>query len=188
MNLELRMWINEDAEDLLRITDSADLKSQFGTADLSTRVGCSAYIEDVLATTATTVHNFAISSDGRAVGNVGISNIEHRHDTGWIYYWLAAGSRGHGIAARGVASVANWAFSDAGLYRLELGHRVNNPASCRVAARAGFAAEGVEREKLRYGQERFDVETHARLRTDTMPSLELVPIRRTPDSDTRLFS
>jgi RimJ/RimL family protein N-acetyltransferase len=59
-------------------------------------------------------------------------------------------------------AVAEWAF-EAGLFRLELGHRVNNPASCRVARAAGFSPEGIERQKLRYGAERFDVETHARL-------------------------
>jgi RimJ/RimL family protein N-acetyltransferase len=52
---------------------------------------------------------------------------------------------------------------------------VNNPASCAVAMRAGFAAEGIERAKLRYGVERFDVETHARLATDPAPSV--VPLQ-----------
>jgi [ribosomal protein S5]-alanine N-acetyltransferase len=49
---------------------------------------------------------------------------------------------------------------------LELGHRTNNPASCVVARRARFLVEGLERQKLRYGDERFDVELHARLATD----------------------
>lgn len=65
----------------------------------------------------------------------------------------------------------------AGLFRLELGHRVNNPASCVVAERAGFIAEGVERAKLKYGDERFDVELHARLATDPEPKhMGLVPL------------
>lgn len=50
---------------------------------------------------------------------------------------------------------------------------MNNPASCRVATSAGFLPEGIERAKLRYGDERFDVEAHARLRTDPAPALEL---------------
>jgi len=58
-----------------------------------------------------------------------------------------------------------------------LGHRVNNPASCRVATRAGYPAEGVERAKLRYGDERFDVETHARLATDPAPEVVGLPVR-----------
>jgi RimJ/RimL family protein N-acetyltransferase len=56
------------------------------------------------------------------------------------------------------------------LFRLELGHRVNNPASCRVASRAGFLVEGLERQKLAYDGVRFDVELHARLATDAVPA------------------
>lgn len=54
---------------------------------------------------------------------------------------------------------------------------MNNPASCRVATRAGYPAEGVERAKLRYGDERFDVETHARLATDPAPAVVGLPVR-----------
>jgi RimJ/RimL family protein N-acetyltransferase len=57
------------------------------------------------------------------------------------------------------------------LFRLELGHRVNNPASCRVASRAGFAVEGLERQKLLYDGVRYDVELHARLATDSQVTL-----------------
>ncbi|MBB3729097.1 hypothetical protein FHR33_004957 [Nonomuraea dietziae] len=64
------------------------------------------------------------------------------------------------------ALLAEWAFAERGLFRLELGHRTNNPASCRVAVRAGFVAEGIERGKLVYDGVRYDVERHARLATD----------------------
>ncbi|NEE48087.1 GNAT family N-acetyltransferase, partial [Streptomyces sp. SID8455] len=36
----------------------------------------------------------------------------------------------------------------------------------RVAERSGFALEGVERGRLRYGQVRYDLERHARLADD----------------------
>ncbi|MFJ9325751.1 hypothetical protein ACIRPN_14765 [Streptomyces sp. NPDC101230] len=49
---------------------------------------------------------------------------------------------------------------------LLLGHRTGNPASCGVAVRAGFAAEGIERAELRYGGVRCDVERHDRLAGD----------------------
>jgi hypothetical protein len=42
-----------------------------------------------------------------------------------------------------------------------------------VATAAGFLAEGIEREKLRYGNVRYDVETHARLVTDPAPTTNL---------------
>jgi ribosomal-protein-alanine N-acetyltransferase len=78
--------------------------------------------------------------------------------------------RGEGLATRALAALAKRAYRELGLFRLELGHRVNNPASCAVARGAGFAVEGVERAKLRYGDRRFDVETHARLATDPSPA------------------
>lgn len=95
-----------------------------------------------------------------------------------------AGSREY-IAShcRFTDSSRTWAISvdraefDDSLFRLELGYRVNNPASCRMAMGAGFVAESIQRQKLRYGVERFDVQTRARLRTDPYPVLELLSRR-----------
>ena len=120
------------------------------------------------------MRNFAISVDGQAVGNVGIGNMEHRYDTGWVYYWVSAEAQGQGLASRALASAARWAFEQRNLFRLELGHRVNNPASCIVALKAGFAPEGIERQKLKHGHHRYDVETHARLRSDPEPEIEVL--------------
>ncbi|WAP52062.1 GNAT family protein [Arthrobacter sp. ATA002] len=111
------------------------------------------------------------------MGNVGISSVDVRHGTAWLHYWLAAPARGRGLAVRAVASLANLAFGDLQLHRLELGHRTNNPASCKVAGSAGFAVEGVQRAKLRYGTDRFDVEIHARLATDPVPGLRRIELR-----------
>lgn len=66
------------------------------------------------------------------------------------------------------------AFAD-GHFRLELGYRVDNPASCRVATRADFITEGTEGAELRYGDARFAVETHARLATDPAPDVVPLP-------------
>ncbi|MCU1445385.1 MAG: family N-acetyltransferase [Cryobacterium sp.] len=166
----LRPWRIDDAAGLQAAsTVSGDLAAQLGAIELSTIARCETFITDNLATATVSRQNFAISVDGIAVGNVGIGSMEHRHGTGWVYYWTSAEVRGQGLATLALASIADWAFTEQGLYRLELGHRTNNPGSCRVAAKAGFSAEGVERQKLKYGTERFDVETHARLRTDAPP-------------------
>ena len=109
--------------------------------------------------------DLAISVDGVAVGHVGLSHIEHRHDTAWVSYWVVEEFRGRGLATRGLVALTT-PSAQLGLFRVELGHRIDNVASCRVAVRAGFTAEGIERSRLRYGDLRFDVETHARLVTD----------------------
>ncbi|WP_026819629.1 GNAT family N-acetyltransferase [Arthrobacter castelli] len=170
MTIELRSWSPGDASALHdAYASSPDLVNQFGTAILATVELAEEFISKQLPFTDTS-RNWAITTGGVAVGNVGLSAIEWRHETAWAYYWLSASARGRGYAAYALAAVSDWAFAR-GLFRLELGHRVNNPASCGVARRAGFMPEGIERQKLRYGDERFDVETHARLRTDPFPSL-----------------
>lgn len=172
---ELRPWGPADAEALLAAkSTSPDLATQLPDTGLDSIAQAAAYIRDHLGSGPRHA-NWAISVDGRALGNVGMSAVERRHDTAWVYYWLGVDGRGQGLARRALASVSAFAFQQ-GLFRLELGHRVNNPASCAVARGAGFAAEGLERAKLRYGSERYDVETHARLATDPAPRLELLPL------------
>lgn len=100
------------------------------------------------------------------VGNVAVRAVNRRHRTGWVSCWTSAPARGRGVASRARRSLARWSFDDLGLFRLEPGHRVNNPASRGVARAAGFAAEGIERQKLEYDGVRHDVERHARAATD----------------------
>jgi ribosomal-protein-alanine N-acetyltransferase len=174
----LRPWRLDDARSLRSaFTASGDLAAQFGALELTTVARCENFITDNLATATTSRRNFAITVGDVAVGNVGVGSMEHRHGTGWVYYWVSAEARGRGLATVALLSIADWAFTRQRLYRLELGHRTNNPGSCRVATKAGFLAEGIERQKLKYGTERFDVETHARLRTDPFPpGLPLSPL------------
>ena len=177
MTIELRPWTLGDAPTLCcAYQDDSDLHVQFGGADLSTLDLARQHISKQLPFNEAS-RNWAISVDGVAVGNVGLSAIDRRHRTAWVFYWLASTARGNGYASRALATVADEAFED-GLFRLELGHRVNNPASCTVATRAGFIIEGLERQKLQYGSERFDVETHARLHTDPRPDMKSIPTAR----------
>lgn len=170
MSVVLRPWVGRDASALVAAAQSApDLATQFGGADLSSLRAAEAFIEQSLRFDER-MKSWAIVEDDVAVGNVAASAIEFRHETAWRSYWLSLAARGKGYATSALVSVSGWAF-ESGLYRLELGHRVNNPASCRVATAAGFLAEGIEREKLRYGHERYDVETHARLATDPVPAV-----------------
>lgn len=175
MAVALRPWSVDDAPALLLARwTTPDLDTQFPDADLRDEAQAREHISRFLGF-GDRAKNWAVVDDGVAVGNVGLTAIEFRHGTAWASYWLARGARGRGLATAALASVSSWAFG-VGLFRLELGHRVNNPASCRVATAAGFAAEGIERQKLRYGSERFDVETHARLATDPAPALPTLPV------------
>jgi RimJ/RimL family protein N-acetyltransferase len=79
-------------------------------------------------------------------GNVGLKNREEtgrigERETAEIGYWTAVAARGRGIAPAAVRVVTDWvfdAFDGASLRQIMLVHDVDNPASCRVAEKAGY--------------------------------------------------
>jgi len=164
--LLLRPWRPEDAPDVLRAFVPEEMARQAGRP-----VTTMAEVLDWVAAReeerkAGTAYTWAVVREGVPLGSVAVAAANHTHDTGWVPYWTVEAARGRGVAVEGVRALARWAFDELDLYRLELGHRTDNPASCTVALRAGFAAEGIDRKKLRHGDERYDVERHARLATD----------------------
>lgn len=114
---------------------------------------------------------WGIALDGRLVGLVCVS-VDEANRSGWFWYWMHATSRGKGWMGRAAATVADWALTQRGLERLELGHRVNNPTSGAVARCAGFRKEGTERGKFLINGERIDVDIYGRLRADPFPTFE----------------
>ena len=109
------------------------------------------------------------------VGLVCVS-VDDENRSGWFWYWMTDAARGRGWTAAAAATIAKWALTTRGLERLELGHRVNNPASGAVARRAGFVKEGTEREKFLVDGQRIDVDTYGRLGSDPSPSFDPLPM------------
>lgn len=79
-------------------------------------------------------------------GNVGLKNREEtgrigERETAEIGYWTAVAARGRGVAPAAVRAVTDWGFDTFGgasLRQIMLVHDVDNPASCRVAEKAGY--------------------------------------------------
>jgi RimJ/RimL family protein N-acetyltransferase len=79
-------------------------------------------------------------------GNVGLKNREEtgrigERETAEIGYWTAVAARGRGVAPAAVRAVTDWvfdAFAETSLRQIMLVHDVDNPASCRVAEKAGY--------------------------------------------------
>lgn len=174
----LRKWEYGDADRLLEAYADAELAWQepvVPTTPAEAREWidrCRSRAEEDRA------YGFAVvEGDGPVLGHVQVSVTSRRHDTGWVSYWTHAKARGRGVASAGALLVSEYAFAGLDLFRLEIGHRLNNPGSCLVACRAGFRPEGTERQKLRYGTERFDTATHARLVTDPVEGFGDRPCR-----------
>ena len=78
---------------------------------------------------------------GEGAGVIGVLRMGPP-GTGLVGYGVLPAFRGRGFTTRALRLVSSWAFEEAGLARLELGHKVGNVASGKAAARAGFRMEG----------------------------------------------
>jgi RimJ/RimL family protein N-acetyltransferase len=107
--------------------------------------------------------SWAIEADRVVVGQVGLRLIDLAGGTAHISYWVRPEARGHGYAPRALAAVTAWSLGELGLHRLELNHATGNEASCRVATKAGYAAEGIKRSQALHADGWHDMHTHARL-------------------------
>jgi [ribosomal protein S5]-alanine N-acetyltransferase len=102
---------------------------------------------------------------GGPVGRVG-AHFELREGWAEVSYWVAPRHRGGGVAPAAVGLAARWLLGDLGLRRLELRHATENAASCRVAAKAGFALEGTLGGAQCLADGWHDLHLHARLATN----------------------
>ncbi|MFJ4281450.1 GNAT family N-acetyltransferase [Streptomyces massasporeus] len=108
----------------------------------------------------------ADAESGELVGRVALRELRLDDGTAEVAYWTAPQTRGRGVAARATTALTRWALDEIGFHRLELLHAVRNEASCRVAARTGFALEGTKRSAVLQPDGWHDMHLHARIRGD----------------------
>jgi RimJ/RimL family protein N-acetyltransferase len=99
----------------------------------------------------------------RALGAV-IATRRHR-DNYEIAYLAAPAGRGRGLMTRAVRLLCDWLLEN-GVGRLELRTHPGNEASQRLAHRAGFQREGLERKSIWLHDERADAFVWSRLPSD----------------------
>lgn len=168
--LLLRPWHHDDAPVLVDAHRDPDIQRwhfrRFDDLDEAVR-----WIEATRTTwQAETSATWAVADSGRIVGRAKLTFHDLGDGLAEVSYWVVPRARRRGVASRSVAALAEWAFGDLGLHRLELDHSVLNPASCRVALRAGFEPEGVSRSALRHLDGWHDMHRHARINPDPHPN------------------
>lgn len=87
---------------------------------------------------------FAITLDGRLVGQVMVGNVVREPLlSAYVGYWCDAAVTGGGVTTAAVAQVLDHCFTRVGLHRVEATVRPENGASLRVLAKLGFRHEGL---------------------------------------------
>ncbi|MEU7426531.1 GNAT family N-acetyltransferase [Streptomyces sp. NPDC040750] len=111
---------------------------------------------------------WAVVAEGtdELVGRVALRQILLADGIAEVAYWTVRSARGRGVAVRAARTVTRWALEEIGFHRLELFHATANEASCRVATKAGFRAEGTKRSALLHPDGWHDMHVHARVHGD----------------------
>ncbi|MCZ2822893.1 MULTISPECIES: GNAT family N-acetyltransferase [unclassified Modestobacter] len=106
------------------------------------------------------------------LGSLSLHAIDRAQADAEVGYWTVPAARGRRVAVRAVDAACRWGFATLELDRVELFHAVENEASGRVAARAGFTCEGRLRRSFRYGDGvKHDELLWSRLSDDPPPAL-----------------
>jgi RimJ/RimL family protein N-acetyltransferase len=103
-------------------------------------------------------YNFAIvaGQPDRLLGGCGLTQINRRHGFANLFYWVRSSRTGQGAATAAVLLLARFGFDTLALQRIEIVVAVENPASLRVAEKAGALREGVLRNRIRAGEAVYD--------------------------------
>ena len=185
-DLRLRPWRRSDADDLVRAWEDPEI-SRWGRygAVVPNRENIEQWLDwnqdqwhfGLRAGFAIcAAHGGGGDDDGELVGSMMLkgytsspSPAANHGGTGEAGYWILPEWRGRGAAPSALVALGRWAFrppadGGLGLRRIELRHSVANPASCRVAEKAGYAHEGTLRDAVRCADGAWhDEHLHARL-------------------------
>ncbi|MDX8142012.1 GNAT family N-acetyltransferase [Lentzea sp. BCCO 10_0061] len=166
--LTLRPWRESDADAVLKAFSCPEIQ-RWHVRRMDTRDEARAWIAGWPARWADeTAASWAISRDDEPIGQAGLRHLSLFESSAALSYWVLPQARGAGIAARAAHALTKWAFESLGLHRVSLEHSTANAASCRVAAKLGFAVEGTLRGSGRHADGWHDMHLHARLRTDVI--------------------
>jgi RimJ/RimL family protein N-acetyltransferase len=165
----LRPWRDTDIRELVAACQDPEISrwtsvpNPYGESDARSYL-----LQRFDAIHAGTAAPFAVvdAADGRLLGSIALNWLDWKNRRAEVGYWLAFEARGNGHATRAVSLICAWGFQIVDLERIELLASTANPASQRVAERAGFTREAVLRSYMRGRDGRQDMVAFALLRTD----------------------
>jgi [ribosomal protein S5]-alanine N-acetyltransferase len=175
----LRPWQLSDADAVVQAFDDPEIQRwhvrRFSSADEARQ-----WITDYKAGWAKeTELNWALvdrTSDS-LMGRVSLKSVDLHNGSAGVAYWMVPASRGRGFCSQAVLTLCQWAIGEVGFHRIRLSHSVANVASCRVATKAGFHAEGIRRESALHADGWHDMHEHALL-AHQPPAAQVVPQAR----------
>lgn len=103
-------------------------------------------------------HSFVLwdESEEFCLGTCGLNDINTKHRSANLGYWVRSSHVGRGTAPAATLKVAQFAFDQLELVRVEIVVAVGNGASQRVAEKVQATREGIIRNGLVHGEKALD--------------------------------
>jgi len=113
-----------------------------------------------------TEFQFVITGENdRFLGCCGLNHINEAHRLANLGYWVRSSAAGQGVMPKAVRLVAEWAFANTNLERLEIVVAWGNTRSQRVAEKAGAQREGILRSRLYFHDRPHDAVMYSLVRS-----------------------
>jgi RimJ/RimL family protein N-acetyltransferase len=109
--------------------------------------------------------DFAVTEAGKDVSLGAVIASRRHRDNYEVAYLAGEEGRGRGVMTRAVRLLCDWLLEE-GVGRIELRTHPGNEASQKLAERAGFTREGMERKSIWLHDERHDAIVWSLLPTD----------------------
>ena len=156
MNIKIRAWNIEDAQNLSKALDNKNIQDNLrdGFPFPYTVADAEKFISAVLSADKDSAYNWAITLDDVAVGSIGVfRKVNVHHLTAEMGYYVAEEYWGKGIMTEAVKQACRYIFANTDIVRIFAEPYDFNPASCRVLEKAGFTFEGTLRKNaIKNGQ------------------------------------
>jgi RimJ/RimL family protein N-acetyltransferase len=148
--VSLRPWRADDAAELVAALDGDEEITRWldSIPQPYTKADAKAWLSQARqAWSEGTGCPFAVvdAATGRLLGGMGVRWNDRATQVAEVGYWARADIRGRGVTTRALQLVSDWALGTVGCERLVLRADTENVPSQRVAERAGFVREGIER-------------------------------------------
>lgn len=164
MEMKLRPWVLEDAEELAKALNNKRIQENLrdGLPYPYTAKDAEEYINQMLYSDSKNVFPFAITVQDKAVGSIAVTRRENIHRmTGELGYYVAESYWGKGIATLAIRSITDYVFANTDIIRIFAEPFAYNAASCRALEKAGYFLEGTLRKNAVKNGKIIDMKLYA---------------------------
>jgi RimJ/RimL family protein N-acetyltransferase len=167
MQISIRRLTIEDAPDLAKAINNKNILDNLrdGIPYPYTEKDAEEFINITLAATKDSQYVFAITYDGKVVGNIGVFRKDNVHRfTAELGYYIGEPYWGKGIMTEAVKQICDYVFEHTDIVRIFAQPYALNTASCRVLEKAGFQFEGVLRQNVIKNEQILDMKLYAKIK------------------------